>query len=181
MLSRQLPSALRLFAGAIRIGNSLSQAMLNAARESEYPIKNHFEKAVSDMGTGLPPEQCLQQMALMYPGQQVSRDLSLLATAVAVNRSTGGPLADILDSMVETLLERRRLKGQVEALTAQGRMSGWIVGLLPVFLLIAMAVIDPALVKPMFTTSLGLGLLGLALVLEILGAVFLKRLIEVKV
>jgi tight adherence protein B len=180
-LVEQLPTSLRLFAGAIRAGNSLPQAMGVAARESENPLREGMEQAVTAMGLGAEAEVAIGDMAALYPGTDCGRDLGLLATAVAVNRTTGGPMADILDQMVETLQERRRLKAQVEALTAQGRMSGWIVGLLPVFLLAAMWFIDPDLVEPMFSTTIGLGMLGVAVILEVIGGLMIKRLVEVKV
>jgi tight adherence protein B len=126
----------------------------------------------------MPPEEALRGLAAQFEGHACARELTLMSAAVAVNRATGGPLAPLLEQLAATLGERHRLKEQVDALTAQGRTSGWIVGLLPFFLLLALGLMDPVLVGPMFTTAQGVSMLAVGLLLEGVGAFLIYRIVS---
>jgi tight adherence protein B len=103
-----------------------------------------------------------------------------MTAGLSLARATGGSLAPLLDTLAETLRERERLRGQVRALTAQGRLSGYVVGATPVVMLLVMWLIDPAFVAPVFTTPLGYGMLAAAAVLEALGAVGIRAVVRIE-
>jgi tight adherence protein B len=107
-------------------------------------------------------------------------EVRMLVAGLNLARTTGASLAPLLERIAETLRERERMRGQLRALTAQGRLSGWVVGLTPVALLMVMGAVDPGFVRPLFTTPAGLLLLGVAVVLEALGALAIRAVVRVE-
>jgi tight adherence protein B len=129
---------------------------------------------------GLEIEAALDRLALQFSGSPAQADLAILATAVGVNRTAGGNLAEAFQRQAETQRERARLRAQVGALTAQGRLSGWVVGLLPLGLLLALRAIDPDLAAPLFSTPMGWGILAAGAVLELMGALMIMRIVSIE-
>ncbi len=179
--SRQLVDCLDLLAGSLRAGQSLSQALTILGTEAPQPSASEWGMAAGEVQLGRPVEEALERMAARLAQSPCAADLGMLSTAVAVNRGVGGNLAEILSGLTATLRERERLRGQVAALTAQGRLSGWVVGLLPLGLLLAMQMIDPELVRPLLHTPVGWILLGLCLALEISGGLIIRRIVDIRV
>jgi len=128
---------------------------------------------------GQAPELALDDLASGMKGQACAEELRMLATAVSVTRASGGNLAEILAQLADTLRERARLRAEIDSLTAQGKLSGWIVGSLPAMILVALNFLDPALVAPMFRTTLGLGLLAAGVFLESIGAFLIHRIVSI--
>ncbi len=126
----QLSQTLNLWVNALRSGYSVLQSMEAIATELPPPVSTEFERVVQEVRLGLSVPQALSNMLRRMP----SEDLDLIVTAVNIQREVGGNLAEVLDTISFTIRERVRIKGEIRTLTAQGRLSGWIVSLLPIFL-----------------------------------------------
>jgi tight adherence protein B len=173
----QLADAIGMLANALRSGYSFLQAMDVIGRDMPDPIASEFAQVLRESRLNIPLETALQGLSRRVP----SEDLELLVTAVLIQRQVGGNLSEILDRIQDTIRERIRILGQVRTLTAQGRMSGWIVSLLPVGLLGILSVLNPTYVKPLFTHPIGWGILGIATVMQSIGIVVIRRMVNVEV
>jgi tight adherence protein B len=176
-LDAQLPDALELLANSLRAGLSLTQAVEVAAKELPAPILEEFKMVAQDVRLGLAPEDALEKATLRWP----SPDLELFAVAAQVSRRTGGNLAETSAQIVATVRERFRLQGRIAALTSQGILSGWVVGLLPVGLLVAMSLLDPDLISGFLRHPLGWVMLALGIIMELAGAFFIRKIVQIDV
>jgi tight adherence protein B len=176
----RLTDDLDAMASALRAGQSLQQALATVAIEAPKSSAGHWQELATQVRMGTDIESGLDRLALKFPGSPAQADLAILATAVGVNRTAGGNLTEAFQRQAETQRERARLRAQVDALTAQGRMSGWVVGLLPVGLLLALRAIDPELAGPLFSTPEGWGILGAGAVLELMGAMMIRRIVSIE-
>ncbi|CAN5128244.1 type II secretion system F family protein [soil metagenome] len=141
-----LAPTITLLANALRAGSSFLQGLEMVVRETHPPISTEFERVIREVNLGLPMEQALANISRRVR----SDDLDLMVTAITIHHQVGGNLAEILDSIAFTIRERVRIKGEIKTLTAQGRMSGYVVGLLPVGLLVVLSVISPTFIEPLF-------------------------------
>jgi tight adherence protein B len=176
-LDAQLPDALELAANSVRAGLSLVQALEVVGNEAPKPICEEFTEILRDVRLGLAPEEALEKLSLRWKNQ----DLELFVIAAGVSRRTGGNLADVAGQIVETVRERVRLKGRIASLTAQGILSGWVVGLLPAGLLVAMSLLDPELIGGFLRHPLGMVMLAGGVVMELAGALVIKRIVKIDV
>jgi tight adherence protein B len=135
----QLGDTLNLWVNALRSGYSVLQGMEAIATELPPPISKEFERVVQEVRLGLSLEQALANVVRRMP----SEDLDLIVTAVNIQREVGGNLAEILDIISHTIRERVRIKGEIHSLTAQGRLSGWVISLLPIGLALILYSINP--------------------------------------
>jgi len=142
----QLSDTLNLWVNALRSGYSVLQAMEAIATELPPPVSVEFERVVQEVRLGLSVSQALDNMYRRVP----SEDLDLVITAVNIQRDVGGNLAEILDTISFTIRERVRIKGEIRTLTAQGRISGWIISLLPVILGFILYLINPEYVSQLW-------------------------------
>lgn len=142
----QLSDTLNLWVNALRSGYSVLQAMEAIATELPPPVSVEFERVVQEVRLGLSVEQALANMYRRVP----SEDLDLVITAVNIQREVGGNLAEVLDTISYTIRERVRIKGEIRTLTAQGRVSGWIISLLPVALGFFLYLINPEYVSQLW-------------------------------
>ena len=126
--NKQLPDTITLIANALRAGSSFLQAIELVVRESRPPISTEFGRVIREVNLGLPFDQALENMVRRVR----SDDLELMATAISIQHQVGGNLAEILDSIAYTIRERVRIKGEIRTLTAQQRLSGYVVGFLPI-------------------------------------------------
>src|SRR5512142_107347 len=126
--NKQLPDTITLIANALRAGSSFLQAIEMVVRESRPPISTEFGRVIREVNLGLPFDQALDNMVRRVR----SDDLELMVTAIAIQHTVGGNLAEILDSIAFTIRERVRIKGEIRTLTAQQRLSGYVVGFLPI-------------------------------------------------
>ena len=179
LLGEQLPQLLESLSAAMRAGQSLPQALESARADMPEPSAGWLAGVQSGVRLGQAPELVLQQAAEALQGP-LAADWRLLATGVAIQRDSGGDLAGLLDQLAETLRERQLSLAQARALTAQGRLSAWVVGLLPVALLLALELIDPDMVAPLFTTPQGWGMLAAAVVLEAMGVMVLRTVVRIE-
>ena len=178
-LGEQLPQLLESLSAAMRAGQSLPQALESARADMPEPSAGWLAGVQASVRLGQAPEKVLEEAAEALKGSLAS-DLRLLATGVAIQRDSGGDLAGLLDQLAETLRERQRLVAQARALTAQGRLSAWVVGLLPVALVIALEMIDPDMMSPLFNTAQGWGMLAAAVVLEAMGVLVLRTIVRIE-
>ncbi len=145
--NKQLPDTITLIANALRAGSSFLQAIELVVRESRPPISTEFGRVIREVNLGLPFEQALENMVRRVK----SDDLELMATAISIQHTVGGNLAEILDSIAYTIRERVRIKGEIRTLTAQQRLSGYVVGFLPIALAGFIYLAAPKFFDPMFT------------------------------
>jgi tight adherence protein B len=144
--NKQLPDTITLLANALRAGSSFLQGIELVVRESRPPISTEFGRVIREVNLGLPFEQALENMVRRVR----SDDLELMATAISIQHTVGGNLAEILDSIAYTIRERVRIKGEIKTLTAQQRLSGYVVGFLPIGLAGFLFVAAPNFMEPMF-------------------------------
>jgi Flp pilus assembly protein TadB len=175
-LEMQLPDALELISNSMRAGLSVVQALEVVAKEASAPMSEEFAEVVRDCRLGLSPEDALEKMLKRWP----YKDLELFVVASGVSLRTGGNLAEVAGRIIETVRERVRLKGRIESLTAQGKMSGWVVGLLPVVLLVGLTLLDPELMFGFIRHPLGITMLIGGLVMELIGAFFIKQIVNIE-
>ena len=144
--NKQLPDTITLIANALRAGSSFLQAIELVVRESRPPVSTEFGRVIREVNLGLPFDQALENMVRRVR----SDDLELMATAISIQHQVGGNLAEILDSIAYTIRERVRIKGEIRTLTAQQRLSGYVVGFLPIALAGFLFVAAPGFMEPMF-------------------------------
>lgn len=173
----QLPDTLQLIAGSISVGHSLAQAMDAVVREDIQPVSVEFNRALVETRLGMPVEDALEGIST----RMVSQDFAWVVMAIRIHREVGGNLAEILTTVAATIRERERLRRQVRGLSAEGRLSAWILGALPPIFATYLILVRPTYIKPLFTDPLGVTLLGVMIVLMIAGVVWLRRVVRVEV
>lgn len=144
--NEQLGDTISLLANSLRSGYSMLQSMELVARESADPIGSEFKRVVREVGLGLSPQDALSNLLRRMP----SDDLDLLITAINIQYEVGGNLAQILDIISHTIRERVRIKGEIQVLTAMGRTSGYIISGLPIFLAVAITLMNPTYMSSMW-------------------------------
>jgi tight adherence protein B len=173
----QLPDALELVARALRAGHSLAAGMHVVAEEMPAPIADEFGRVYEEQNLGIPIEEAMRSMCDRVP----NLDLRFFVTSVAVQRQTGGDLAEILDKIGYVVRERYRILGQVKALTGEGRLSGVVLIALPFALFAFMLHIKPDYVEALWTKPLGIKMSIFALIAQVLGAITIKKIVDIKV
>ncbi len=173
----QLADAITLLANSMRSGYSLLQAMETVAKEMPPPISEEFARVVYEIGLGLPLKQALDNMVRRVR----SDDLDLMATAILIQHEVGGNLADILDTINETIRERVRIQGEIRALTAQQRLTGYIIGFLPLGLGLIIYLINRTYITNLFTDPCGLIMLGVGGFMMVLGFFIIRNITKIEV
>ncbi|MBO9371561.1 MAG: type II secretion system F family protein [Chloroflexi bacterium] len=154
----QLGDIISMMVNGIRAGYSVLQAMEAVAKEMDEPASEEFGRVVKEVQLGLSLEQALDNLLRRVP----SDDLDMTVTAIKVQQEVGGNLAEVLDTISFTIRERVRIKGEIRALTAQARYSGYIVSLLPIGVALFVYTINPGFMGPMFQDPCGWMMLGVA-------------------
>ncbi len=172
----QLSSCLMLISNGLRSGFSFEQAFESSAEDSKDPLKKEFGRASREMKMGIGLERALNGVS----ERTDSKNMKLVTSAVLVQRQVGGNLADILDNVSDTIRERITIKKNIKTLTAQGRISGIIIGALPVFMLLVIGIVNPSYVSVFTTTSVGRLMLAACAVFELVGALVIRKIIDVK-
>src|SRR3954447_18879308 len=182
--NKQVPDTITLIANALREGSSFLQAVELVVRESRPPISTEFGRVIREVNLGLPFEQALENMVRRVK----SDDLELMATAISIQHTVGGNLAEILDSIAYTIRERIRIKGEIRTLTAQQRLSGYVVGFLPIALAGFLFVAAPNFMAPMFQNPpealglpLGVVILMFGGFMMFLGFLFIRKIVDIEV
>jgi tight adherence protein B len=173
----QLPDALELISRALRAGHSLAAGFNLVAEEMAQPIAREFGRVFEEQNLGIPLEGALNSLTDRVP----NLDLKFFATAVILQRQTGGDLAEILDKIGYLIRERFKIWGQVQALTGEGRLSGAVLLGLPPALFLAVYKMNREYIMMLFTDPMGKQMLAGAIVMQILGALVIKKIINIKV
>ena len=173
----QLPQALNILSNGLKAGYSLPQAMENVATTVESPSGEEFGKAIREINLGGSLDDALAHLVKRLE----SPDLDLVVTAVLIHRNVGGNLAEILDTIGHTIRERVRIRGEIQTLTAQARMSGMLISILPVGLGVLLYFIAPGYFNPMTSNILGWLMLAGAGMLIVIGNVVMRRFIAIEV
>jgi tight adherence protein B len=176
-LVRQMPDGLASLAGAMRAGLSLPQALATLAEQQPAPFCQEFELVVRKQRLGMPLDQAMQELEARVPGTE----MSMFVTAVRIAREMGGNLSESLERLAETLRRKLAMEDKILALTSQGKMQGWIVGLLPVFLAAVLSFMEPEAMRPLFTTTLGYCVIGGVAVLEFIGFLMIRKIVNIEV
>ena len=173
----QLPDTLQLMAGSMAAGYSLPQAVDTVVREGVDPISTEFNRALVESRLGVPLEDALDEVA----DRMQSRDFLWVVMAVRIQRQVGGNLAELLTTVAATLREREQLRRQVQVLSAEGRLSAWILGLLPVLFGVYLLISNPEYLAPLISDVLGWIMLGVGAVLMLVGTLWMRKIVNVEV
>ena len=175
--TNQLGDCLMMVANAMRAGFSFLQAMDLVSKEMEPPMSDEFKHVMRDINLGASVERALDDM-----DQRVSSpDFSLVVTAVLIQQQVGGDLAHILDTISDTIQDRIRMRREVRTLTAQGRMSGWVLAALPFALAALISVTNPSYLEPLFQERIGqIAIVG-AIFMVVIGFFVINRIVDIDV
>ncbi len=171
----QLEEGLTVITNSLRAGLSFLQAVDTLAKEMPPPLSTEFTRLLKEVNLGVPLETALNNLLARVD----SNDLDLVITAIKIQRQVGGNLAEVLDNIGGTIRERIKLKRNLKTLTAQGKISGTIIALLPFFIIAALAVINPAYMMILVTHPVGPVLIAVALGLEISGFLLVKKIVAI--
>src|SRR5215510_8904672 len=173
----QLVDALQSMASVLRAGLTFTQAVEHVAKESPAPLAQEFGLLVKEVKLGVPLDQALTHM-----GQRVgSEDLELVVVSANIARSLGGNMAEMFETISGTIRERFRLEGKIDAMTSQGRLQGWIVAAMPLALAVVLHFMRPDLMQPMLGHPFGYVLVASIAVLETLGILWIRRIVQVDI
>lgn len=172
----QLADMLNLMVNGLRAGYSTMQAMEAVSREMPPPICDEFRRVVQEMQLGIPMETALDNLLRRIP----SDDLDLVITAINVQREVGGNLAEILEAIAHTIRERIKLKGEIRVLTSQGRITGWLISLLPIILTVFLMIVSPGYMGGLVENRMcGWPMLGIGLGLIGTGAAIIQKIVSI--
>ncbi len=173
----QLVDSMTQMSAAFRAGLTLAQACENIAQEMPAPLGQEFGLFVKEIKLGVPQEEALQNMA----DRVGSEDLQLVVTSTNVARQLGGNMAEMYDIISGTIRERFRLEGRIRALTAQGKLQGWVVGAMPLILGLVLNMMRPDLMEPMLHSNFGYALIAIVIVMEAIGIFMIRRIVAIDV
>jgi len=175
--NKQLPDTIVLLSNSLRAGSSFLQSIELVSREGEPPMSEEMGRVVREVNLGLGMEESLANLVRRIK----SEDLDLMVTAIGIQQQVGGNLAEILDTIAFTIRERVRIKAEIGTLTAQGRMSGYLVAFLPIAIAVALNFINPAFMAPLFTQLIGQMLIALGLIMMAIGFFAIMKITDIKV
>jgi tight adherence protein B len=177
LFMNHFPEALEMFARSLRAGHSFTGAIQLVAQEMPHPIGPEFSKVFEEQNLGIPLRQALLGMTERID----ALDVKFFVTAILIQRETGGNLAEIIDKISHVIRERFRIQGVLKIFTAQARITGFILGMLPVGVAIAIGILNPEYMKPLWFESTGRFLIALAVTLQILGVLAIRKIIRIKI
>jgi tight adherence protein B len=176
-LNAQLPEGLMIISNALKAGFGLLQALNSASENLEHPLSTELSRTIHEMNIGSSAEEALVALS----ERSGSYDLDIVVTAILVQRTVGGNLGEILDTVAETMRERIRIRGEIQTLTAQQKLTGLVIGALPIGVGILFQIMSPGYISPLFTTLTGKFMLGVAVVLEVVGVMIIQRILNIEV
>jgi len=171
------PEALEMFARSLRAGHSFTGAIQLVAQEMPDPIGVEFSKVFEEQNLGIPLRQALIGMT----DRVDILDVKFFITAVLIQRETGGNLAEIIDKIAYVIRERFRVQGQLKIFTAQARISGTILALLPVGMAVLLGMLNPDYMKPLWVEKAGKFMIAVAVTMQILGFIVIRKIIRIKI
>ncbi|MGO8671589.1 MAG: type II secretion system F family protein [Capsulimonadaceae bacterium] len=175
--NKQLPDALTLISSSLRTGYSFLHSCDMVVTEMGPPIAQEFAWVHGEVRLGVPMEHALQRMV-----QRIrSYDFDLVVTAVSIQLQVGGNLAEILDTIAGTIRERIQIKGEIDGLTAEGKLSGIIVFLLPIFLSLYLRLTNKDYFTPMLQDPMGVPMIIITIILMVTGGLIIKKMVDIDV
>ena len=172
----QFPEAIELMARALRAGHAFPTGILMVADEMPDPMGAEFRLLYDRQNFGMSLNEALKGMAERVP----ILDARFFTTAVLTQRETGGNLSEILDNLAAVIRDRFKVKRQVRAVTAHGRITGWILSAMPPVLALILSVVAPGFMAPMFTDSLGTTMIAVGLTLQVIGTLIIRKLVNIR-
>jgi tight adherence protein B len=177
LINEQLSDAITILSNSLKAGHSFFQAVDMAAEEMSGPISEEFLILKKEISLGLDTEKALENMAARI----LSDDMDILVTAVIIQRQSGGNLSELLDNIAATIRDRVKIKRDLKTITAQGRISGLIISILPFVLCGIIYLINPSQMGLLFTSPLGQVMSAVALVMEITGILLIRRIVRIEI
>ncbi|MGA6994411.1 MAG: type II secretion system F family protein [Candidatus Deferrimicrobiaceae bacterium] len=171
------PDALEMFARSLRAGHSFSGAIELVAEEMPEPVGPEFRKIFDEQNLGIPLRQALLGMTERID----SLDVKFLVTAIMIHRDTGGNLAEIIDKISHVIRERFRIQGQLKTFTAQARLTGVILALLPVAAALLIGFLNPQYMRPLWEEPVGKYMIASAVILQVLGVMIIRKIVRIKI
>lgn len=176
-LEDQLPDALSMLSNSLKAGFGLMQSLDLASRELAHPLATDIRRMMQEINVGMQTDEAL----MAFSRRSDSADLDIVVTAMLIQQSTGGNLAEILETVGHTMRERNRIKGEIKTLTTQQTMTGFIIAGLPVAIAGAIGVFNPDYIRPLYTTVPGYAMLAGAACLETFGVIVIKKILAIEV
>jgi len=176
-ITEMLPDLLQTLAGGLRSGQTFMQTLDSAADELGEPFRTELLRALRELELGVSIEEAFESLRVRIEDE----DFDLVVDAVLIQRRIGGNLAEVLTNISHTIRERIRIRGEVSALTGQARMSGWVLGLLPMGTGFLLYLVDPDYLTPLLTNKLGIAAIVVALISETIGMLIIRKIADVKV
>jgi len=173
----QLPDTLNLLSGSMRAGFSFAQGLEAVADEASEPSRRELQRVIAESRLGRPAEDALEDAA----GRMNSIDLMWAVMAIRIQREVGGNLAELLDTVARTMTERERMKREIMALTAEGRMSAWILGIFPPLFGVILYAVQPKYMNQLFSSGMGITAIGVSGVVAVLGFIWLRKIMAIEV
>ncbi len=177
LLNEQLGDALTMMSNSLKAGYSFFQTVDMVAEEMTGPIAEEFGILKKEVNLGLNTEKALENMV----GRVSSEDLELVVTAVMIQRQVGGNLSEVLDNITATIRDRVKIKGELKTITAQGKISGLVISLLPLILCGLIFLISPKMMSMLFTTAMGQIMIGVALFMETIGIILIRKVVRIEI
>jgi len=176
-LREQLPDVLTIMASSLRAGHSFLQSLDTVAKEIAQPAAAEFQRVVAEIRLGRPVEDALESLAERVG----SSDFKWAVLAVNIQREVGGNLAEILDTVADTLRERATLRRQIKVLTAEGRLSAWVLGALPIGIALYLYATNPSYIGKLFESIYGIIMVGGGLFLMVVGILWMRKIVNIDV
>ncbi|HLO94147.1 MAG TPA: type II secretion system F family protein [Burkholderiaceae bacterium] len=176
-MEQQLPDALQMLAGGMKAGVSLSQAIQQLVREAQPPLSQEFDLLLREQRLGVSMDQALENLHLRVPLQS----MTLTVSAMRIAGETGGQLAETLERAAQTLRQKLAMEGKIRALTSQGKLQAWVVGALPLMLMLVLSRMEPVAMGMMFNSRIGWATLVLIGILEFFGVLLIRKIVDIDV
>jgi tight adherence protein B len=173
----QLPATLNLLSGSMRAGFSFAQGLESVANEATQPTRRELQRVFTESRLGRPIEDALEDSAQ----RMTSVDLMWAVMAIRIQREVGGNLAELLDTVADTMTQRERLRLEIKALTAEGRFSGWILGLFPIAFAGVLYMIQPDYMGALFQESIGIIAIIVCAIMTFVGFIWLRKILQIEV
>jgi tight adherence protein B len=176
-IEQQLPDALLLIAGAVKAGLSLIGAIRQVTQDLPVPLSQEFKLILQEQRLGVSLDDSLENISLRVPIQPIN----LMVSAMRIANETGGGLAETLERASATLRSQHAMEHKIKALTSQGKLQAWVVGLLPILLLIVLTQMEPEAMDKLWTTHMGWGVIIAVILLEFFGVWLIRKIVAIDV
>ena len=176
LLSEEIGESLTGMSNSLRAGYSFQQAMDSVGKETHGPLGKEYRRTLREINLGVTTDQALQNLI----NRVQNEDLELMISSVLIQRSIGGNLAEMFDKIADTIRQRIRMKGEVKVLTAQARVSSWIIGFMPIALILVISMINPGFLSFFFESTTGMIVLAVAAVSELIGFMLIRKITNIE-